>query len=88
MSKAYKFPEQVKFILMALLSVTKSDFKHIFGLEFSRTGMAFFKYFSRTGQKILGRPRGSLLAIMGLEKCYMKSSVNPIRPPPVFPPPS
>ena len=46
-SKVYNFPEQVKFILKALLVVKNS---HLY-INFSRTGISFPKKVSRTGSK-------------------------------------
>ena len=37
--------------MKALLLMKNIDLMHIFDLDFTKTGMAFFKYFSRTGSK-------------------------------------
>ena len=52
MSKAYEFPEQVKFILMALLLVKNSHLMHILNLTFPEQIYLFQVFFQNKVTKI------------------------------------
>ena len=55
-SKAYDFPEQVKFIIKALILVKNSDFMHTFDLIFPEQVCLLPNTFPEQGQKVfLGR---------------------------------